>query len=128
MDIFKYNVYSGPNVGIYASVNDDFLFLPMGYAKSKAENLSKYLKTDCIYTSIASTRLLGIMMVMNNHGILLPKNSNQHELEDLKKITGLNVQVLNTKYTALGNMISVNDKGGVASPLIDREDIKLIHL
>ena len=127
MDIFKYDFYSGPNIGVYTNVNDDFVFLPMGFAKSKAENLSKYLKTDCLFTSIADTRLLGVMMVVNNQGILLPKNSYEHEFEYVKKSTGLNVQVLDTKYTALGNMICVNDKGGVASPLISREDIKLIQ-
>jgi translation initiation factor 6 len=127
VDIFKYDVYSGPNVGVYTKVNDDFVFLPKGFAKSKAENLSKYLNTDCLYTSIANTRLLGIMMVANNQGILLPKNSHEHEFEFIKRSTGLNVQVLNTKHTALGNMICVNDKGGVVSPLIDREDVKLIQ-
>ena len=28
MDIYKSSVYNGPNIGIYAKVNDDFIFIP----------------------------------------------------------------------------------------------------
>src|SRR3989344_3741325 len=96
LDIIKYDVYRGPNIGIYTKVNDSFVFLPNGFAKTKTENLAEYLKTDFIFTSIANTRLIGILMVVNNNGILLPNISFQHELEHLKKSTKLNVEVLDT--------------------------------
>ena len=43
MDIIKSDVYRGPNIGIYTKANDDHVFLPNGFAKSKAENLAKNL-------------------------------------------------------------------------------------
>ena len=127
MDIIKYDVYSGPNIGIFTNVNDKFVFVPNGFAKSKAENLAKNLKTDYIITAIANTRLLGILMVVNNHGILLPYSSTQNEIDNLKKSTDLNVKILDTKYNALGNLISVNDKGGIISPIIEKEFVKEIE-
>jgi len=72
LDIIKYDVYRGPNIGIFTSVNDKFVFVPNGFAETKAENLAHYLQTECIMTPVANTRLLGILMVLNNHGILLP--------------------------------------------------------
>jgi len=127
LDIIKYDVYSGPNIGIFTSVNDKFVFIPNGFAKTKAENLAHYLQTEYLMTPVANTRLLGILMVLNNHGILLPKTSSPDEIANLRKCTDLNVKMLDTKYNALGNLICVNDKGGVISPIIEKEFIKEIE-
>ena len=127
MDIIKYDVYSGPNIGIFTSVNDKFVFVPNGFAKTKAENLAHHLQTEYLMTPVANTRLLGILMVLNNHGILLPKTSSPEEIANLRKCTDLNVKILDTKHNALGNLICVNDKGGVISPIIEKEYIKEIE-
>jgi translation initiation factor 6 len=127
LDIIKYDVYRGPNIGIYTNVNDDYVFIPNGFTKSKAENLADYLGATYVFTSIANTRLVGTLMVINNHGILIPRTSAQYELEHLEKSTGLDVTVIDTKYTALGNMIAVNSKGAVVSPMISKEHIKQIE-
>lgn len=127
MGIFKYDVYRSPNVGIYAKCNDSFVFIPNGFAITKVKNLCEFLKTDHVFTSVANTRLLGVLMVMNNNGILLPRNSLEEEVVHLKKSTGLNVDILETKHTAIGNLICVNDKGGIMSPLIPSEYVKQVE-
>ncbi len=127
MDIIKYDVYSGPNIGIYTKVNNQFVFVPNGFAKTKAENLSNYLQTDYLTISIANTRLLGILAVLNNHGMLLPNTCSQEEIDHLKKHTDLNIKLLDVKYNALGNLICVNDKGGIVSPTIDKKYVKEIE-
>jgi len=126
LDIIKYDIYRGPNIGIFINVNDKFVFIPNGFAKTKAENLARYLQTECITTPVANTRLLGVLMVVNNHGILLPSTSSPEEIANLRKQTDLNVKILDTKYNALGNLICVNDKGGIVSPIIEKEFIKEI--
>jgi len=103
------------------------VFIPNGFAKTKAENLAQYLQTECITTPVANTRLLGVLMVLNNHGILLPRTSSPEEIANLRKQTGLNVKILDTKYNALGNLICANDKGGIVSPVIEKEHIKEIE-
>jgi len=126
LDIIKYDIYRGPNIGIFINVNDKFVFIPNGFAKTKAENLARYLQTECITTPVANTRLLGVLMVLNNHGILLPSTSSPEEIANLRKHTGLNVKILDTKYNALGNLICINDKGGIVSPIVEKEFIKEI--
>ncbi len=126
MDIFKFDVYRGPNLGVYISVNDSTILVPMGYAKSKAEKLEKYLDAEVLFTSIANTRLIGILSVMNNKGILLPKTAYQDEYDFLKKETDLEVGVLDSKFTALGNVICANDKGAVVSPWLSKNDCQTI--
>ena len=127
MDIIKYDVYNGPNIGIYTKVNNQFVFVPNGFAKTKAENLANYLQTDYLTISIANTRLLGILAVLNNHGMLLPNTCSQEEIDHLKKHTDLNIKLLDVKYNALGNLICVNDKGGIVSPTIDKKYVKEIE-
>lgn len=127
MGIFKYDVYRSPNVGIYAKCNDSFVFVPNGFAATKVKNLCEFLKTKHVFTSVANTRLLGALMVVNNNGLLLPRNSLEEEVVHLKKSTGLNVDILDTKHTALGNLICVNDKGGIMSPLIPTEYVKKVE-
>lgn len=127
LDIYKYDIYRGPNIGIYTKTNDSFVFLPNGFAKEKSDTLAKYLKTEILITSIANTRLIGIMMALNNNGILLPSTASEHELQFLKKETGLNVEILDTKHNALGNMIATNDSGAIVSPSIPKESLKKIQ-
>lgn len=126
MDIIKYDVYRGPNLGVYISVNDSMVLIPMGFAQSKAEKLAEYLGVDYHYTSIANTRLIGILSVMNNKGVLLPKTAYSNEYDFFKKETNLEVGVLDSKFTALGNLICANDKGAVVSPLLSDDDCQTI--
>lgn len=127
LGIFKYDIYRSPNIGIYSKTNDSFVFIPNGFATTKAKNLAEFLKVEYIFTSVANTRLLGPLMVVNNNGILLPRTALEEELSHLKKSTGLNVDILDTKHNALGNLICVNDKGGIMSPMIPTEFVKKVE-
>ncbi|MCA9811504.1 MAG: translation initiation factor IF-6 [Nitrosarchaeum sp.] len=127
MDIIKYDVYRGPNIGIYINVNDKHVMVPMGFAESKAEKLAAYLQAEYMYVSIANTRLLGALAVMNNRGILLPKTAYQSEYDMIKKNTDLEVGILDSKYTALGNLICANDKGAIVSPWLSKNDVDTIQ-
>ncbi len=126
MDIIKYDVYRGPNLGVYISVNDSIGLVPMGFAQTKADKLAEYLDIEIHHTAIANTRLIGALSVMNNKGILLPTTAYQNEYDYLKQETDLEVGVLDTKFNALGNVICANDKGAVVSPWLSKEDCQNI--
>lgn len=121
MVIHKYDVYRSPNVGLFVRTNNDTLLLPFGFAETKAKKLKEYLDIEkIIHVSIAGTRLIGPMTVMNNNGILLPYTVSDDEIRILKQ-TGLNVDRLKSKFTAIGNLISANDKGALVSNLFKGE-------
>ena len=119
-------MYRGLNIGIYTATNDSFVFVPNGFADTKAKTLASYLKAEFVFASVANTRVLGTMMVVNNSGMLLPSLCSQWEIDYMKKMTKLNIGVLDTKHNALGNLIAANDKGGVVSPKIPSEATKII--
>ncbi len=119
--IHKYDVYRSPNVGLFLRVNDNTLLIPSGFADTKTKKLKEYLNVKKImYVSIAGTRLIGPMSVMNNNGMLLPWTASDEELQFLKQ-TGLNVERLESKFTAIGNLILANDKGAIVSSLFNGE-------
>jgi translation initiation factor 6 len=125
MNIYKYRVYRSPNIGIFIRANDNYLFIPKGFAQSKAEKLEGFLGVKSVRVSVAHTRLLGPLMVVNNKGILLSRIAEDDEVESIKEATRLNVTRLNSKFTAIGNLIAVNDKTAIVSPLLKElsEDI-----
>jgi translation initiation factor 6 len=127
MGIHKYDVYRSPNIGIFLKANDNFLFIPKGFANSKAEKLEDFLGAKIVNTSIAHTRLLGPLMVTNNNGIIVPRITEDQEVLDLKKATGMNVAKLEAKLTAVGNLIVANDKAAIVSTLLHGETLKEIR-
>ena len=118
MGIYKYAFYKSPNIGIFVKCNDTSLMLPLGFASTKSDVLLKYLEiSKPIFISIAGTRLLGPMMVMNNKGILVSSIASDDEINIIKNQSKLNVERLRSKYTAIGNLIAANDYGAIVSPL-----------
>lgn len=108
-------------MGIFAKSNDKLVLLPHGYAETKLKKITEILESEPLFVSIAGNRIIGPMVVLNNSGMILPSTASDDELIYLKSITGLNVAKLDSKYTAVGNLISANDKGAIVSPLFKNE-------
>ncbi len=127
MGIFRYDLYKSPNVGIFAKSNDSIVLLPYGYAETKSKKLIDYLQVEPVFVSIAGNRLIGPMVVLNNKGMILPSLASDDEITYLKQMTGLNIGRLESKHTAVGNLISANDHGAIVSPLFKGEFDKQIE-
>jgi translation initiation factor 6 len=122
LGIYKYDVYKSPNIGVFIKANDRIILIPFGFAETKITKLTHYLQIEeKIFASIAGTRLIGPMTVMNNNGILLPSIASDEEICVLRQASGLNVERLKSKFTAVGNLISTNDNGALVSPLLNSE-------
>src|SRR5687768_9855620 len=99
MAIYRYTAYKTPNIGIFAKANDSIVLVPFGFAETKSQKLAEYLQAKEVYTSVAGTRLLGPMTVMNNNGILLPSIASDEEVQLLKQASGLNVERVESRFT-----------------------------
>jgi translation initiation factor 6 len=108
LGIFKYDVYKTPNIGLFVRANDRIIIVPLQVE-------------DEVCASVGGTRLIGPMTVMNNNGILVPSIASDEEIDILRKASGLNVERLKSKFTAIGNLISTNDNGALLSPLFKGE-------
>ncbi|HXG06405.1 MAG TPA: translation initiation factor IF-6 [Nitrososphaera sp.] len=121
MAIYRYTFYKSPNIGIFVKTNDSLVLVPPGFAETKSEKLADYLQVKEVHTSVAGTRLLGAMTVMNNNGILLPAIASDEEVETIRQSSKLKVERLKSRLTAIGNLIVANDNGAVISPLLKPE-------
>lgn len=126
-EIHLFDIYRSPNIGIFLRSNDDFVLVPRGLASTKSERLGALLQNKPVQISIASSRLLGPLVVMNNKGILVSRLAEDEEVETLRKSTGMTVEKLNSRFTSVGNLIAANDKGALASDVFGDESLKTIQ-
>jgi translation initiation factor 6 len=126
-EIHLFDIYRSPNIGIFLRANDSFCLVPRGLALSKQEKLSSLLDCNTVQISIAGSRLLGPLLVMNNKGILVSRLADDEEVETLRRVTRLTVGKLNSRFTSVGNLISANDNGALASDIFNDESVIAIQ-
>ena len=118
------DIYHNPNVGIFSKATERALFMPVAYSEPKSERLASLLGVKLIHASVGGTRLLGPLMAANSNGILLSRFAEEDEIIMLKRETGLKVQRLESPYTSVGNLVAVNDSGGVAGEMFSEEEVR----
>ena len=100
-----------PNIGFYGLATDDYCLLGSQPNKTFLTKIENTLKTKVKITTVTGTELIGLFAAGNTKGIILPKIAEEHEVEKIKKMLGINVLVLKSRQTALGNMLVCNDSG-----------------
>jgi translation initiation factor 6 len=127
LDINILDVYRSSNIGIFIKCNEKAILIPKGLAPTKADKISSFVKVPYVRTSIDGLRIIGPLTAMNSSGILVSRYIEEDELKSLKAETGMNVERFPSNYNAIGNLIAVNDFGGVASNLLSTANVKLIQ-
>lgn len=108
------NFNGDPNIGMYGFATDKYCFLGANVQQSLLQRVRKTLKTEIISSTISGTELTGLFAMGNSNGIILSKIIEDYEVKKLKE-NGLNLKVINSNETALGNLILCNDKGCLIS-------------
>jgi translation initiation factor 6 len=124
--IYLYDIYRSPNIGVYLKASEKFLIAPRGLAPTKLTKLSKFLSVASIRSSISASRLLGVLIAMNDNGILVSRLADDDEVDEIKKATGLPVERLPSKFTSVGNIIAVNNKGAIVSTILNKKALQVI--
>jgi len=127
MPIGKMDVFGSPNIGVYCFVNEVLALVPIGLTKKKIEKFMEYLHVNVFTCEINDSKLLGVFIASNSNGMVLPRIVKDYELKRIKSITDLNVHILKTKKTALGNCILVNDYGAIVDPSFSNLTIKKLE-
>ncbi|HIQ50278.1 MAG TPA: translation initiation factor IF-6 [Nanoarchaeota archaeon] len=111
MKFKKININGDPNIGLRGFATDSYALIGCEIPEVSI------LKTEIYIIKIAQTELSGIFAAGNSNGVILPKIAEKNEIAQLKNLD-LNILILDTKETAIGNLILCNDKGCVISPLL----------
>jgi translation initiation factor 6 len=126
MKVITLDFYGDNNLGLFGKACDKFCLISNLLEEKKLKIIKNALKVDIFSLTLADTELIGLFCAFNSNGILLPKIVNRKEIEAIKKI-GINVEILKTKFTALGNLILCNDKGALISDVFSKAEKKKIE-
>jgi len=118
MKFLRSTISNDSNIGLYGFATDKYCLL--GQRDKKVE---KVLKVPLRVNKFFNTSLAGIFCVGNSSGIIVPDIIEEDEITSLEK--HFKVLVLKTTCTAIGNMIVMNDKGIIISPLLKKERKKI---
>jgi translation initiation factor 6 len=127
MGLHLIDVYRSPNIGIFLRASDKVLLVPKGLAPTKSEKLSKNLEVSLCQTSIAGSRLLGPLSAMNSNGVLLSRMAEEEEVREIAAATGVNVARLESRFTAVGNLVVANDRHALVSPILEPKAVSQVR-
>lgn len=121
------DIYRTPNIGVFLKGNDKFLLFPKGLSETKTAKLSSILDVLPVPASIGESRLLGPLISMNGNGVLVSRLAEESEMAEIGSATGLRVARLESKLTAVGNLVAANDKCALVSPALDSHAIAQVR-
>lgn len=106
-----------PNLGLFGFATDKYCLL--GEGLKNYEKVEETLGVKVVRAKLLATNLIGIFASGNSNGVVLPEIANEYEIQAIEKKIK-NVLILSSEYTALGNLILLNDHGCVLSPLLKK--------
>ena len=122
----RINLTGNPNLGVYISVTDEIAIVPLNLPMVMENSIEEALEVEVIRNSIAGSNLAGALSVGNSKGFIVSPYTVDKEIECLKS-NGINVAKIPDKYTAVGNIIALNDNGAIATPLLSDTSVKIIE-
>lgn len=122
MTILKAQVFGGSLIGIYLVANNSYLLYPPTILEATYEKFKTVFDIPFFPITINNSSLLGAYTASNKYGIVVPNLIKDDELQKLNSYIGNSAQigVLNSIDNAFGNLIRVNDKAAIISPLLGK--------
>ena len=125
MPIARLNFGRLPYLGAFGFATNRIAILPTSIQKVNEGKVSEVLGVEVARTNIGRSPLVGVFVAGNSNGLVTMGMLEAHE-EEILKGTGLRVECLPGKYTAVGNMVLANDKGALVSPDLPKDSLELI--
>ena len=119
LKIYRASVRKSPFVGVYCAVFGDRAIVSPVVPLSFRRKLSTLMGVQVTVTTIASVSSVGMMIAMNNRGVVVPRTIGDDELAEIERCS--KVLVLEDRPTALGNLMIANDRACVVSDLISAD-------
>ncbi|MCX8204584.1 MAG: translation initiation factor IF-6 [Candidatus Nezhaarchaeota archaeon] len=114
-------------VGAFCFVNQAFAIIPPDAPKRLEDVLTENLGVRVIRSNVADSPLIGILVAGNDHGLLLPRTTLLEEFELIKREAEIPVYILNSKKTALGNLILANSRAALIHPDLADAEVKEVE-
>jgi len=115
-------------VGLFAVPTEDYCIISPQIKSRQKRLIEEALAVTLINTTLAGSFLISPMIVGNSNGFVVSIMALDEEVEKIKKKIGdLNILILESKYTAVGNLVLANDHAALVSPDLPKRDVKKIE-
>ena len=128
MGVAKASIGNSSFIGAYAIATDLFSILSARATPSEEKFMQDTLGTRVIRSTIDGSDLIGIYVVANSRGLIVPEIAERSEVAHLKEqLEGLDIEIASTDLNALRNNILVNDKVAFINAEYGRKEATLIE-
>jgi translation initiation factor 6 len=125
MTVILADVFGSPNIGVYCFCNEELAIVPPGLTKRKLKQFEDTLEVDVCSTTVGGSTLVGALVAGNSKGLLVPHTIQEYELRRIEEFS--KVIVVESNWTALGNVVLANDFGAVLHPDAPRVITKSVN-
>lgn len=117
-------------IGVFSKLTNSYCLVAIG----GSENFYSVFESELsdvipvVHASVAGCRIIGRLTVGNRHGLLVPSNTSDQELQHLRNSLpeSVAIQRVEERLSALGNVIACNDYVALVHPDLDRETEEII--
>ncbi|MBI4174371.1 MAG: translation initiation factor IF-6 [Candidatus Aenigmarchaeota archaeon] len=115
-NILRTNFNGDPNLGLYGFATDKYcLFGAAGYM----EKAKSALNVQVHHANFLNMDLVKLFCIGNSSGAIVAKSIRNFDEDAVEKIKShIRILTIDTNYTSLGNLVLLNDKGIILSPLL----------
>jgi translation initiation factor 6 len=124
MPIILADVFGSPNIGVYCFANEKVAIVPPGLTQRKISQFAETLGVHVCNTTIGGSTLVGALVTGNSNAVLVPHTVRDYELSRIQEFS--RVVVVDSKWTALGNVVLANDSGAVLHPKATEEVVRAV--
>lgn len=121
MHFLKKNINGSPFLGVFIAASDTFAIAPKSISKKEEKELTETLGVKIVKANIANSSLSGVLIAMHKDKVVVSDMMEKDEKKYLEN-HGLEVKQI-TDAGALGNLIALNDNGGIASTMLARKTV-----
>ncbi|MFP3210975.1 MAG: translation initiation factor 6, partial [Thermocladium sp.] len=126
-EVVPLTIYGTNAVGVYVFANNKYALIPQDAPQRLYQGVIDALSVEIVPITIAKSNLIGIFVAGNDNGVLLPSIATDDEVNQLRKsLSDINIEVIPTKYTALSNLLLVNNRVALVSSIIEKELLRRI--
>ncbi|XP_059934560.1 LOW QUALITY PROTEIN: eukaryotic translation initiation factor 6 [Mesoplodon densirostris] len=117
-------------IGCFAKLTNTYCLVAIGGSENFYSVFEGELADTIpvVHASIAGCRIIGRMCVGNRHGLLVPSNATDQELQHIRNCLPDSVQIrrVEERLSALGNVTTCNDYVALVHPDLDRETEEIL--
>lgn len=123
LDISKTIILGNSSLGIFALATEKYAVVPFGIKESSQKIITDTLSIEIAQTTIANSVLVGTLIVGNSDTLFVPSNVGNKEISNIKESLNDKLEIIeiNSKFTALANLIVMNDKGAIISDVFEKK-------